>query len=99
MPQPTSRTGRTDIPASRYYIPTSSHRLKLVDRCSGELTNKRIRRDSCLSVDSIDGLVTAINELLASWNQNPRAVSLDGYHRIHRGKARDAVAKPLSRSP
>jgi hypothetical protein len=34
-----------------------------------ELTNKRIRRDSFFSVND---LVTAINEFLATWNANPK---------------------------
>ena len=35
----------------------------------GELTSKRIRRDSFLSVDD---LIAAINEFLATWNEKPK---------------------------
>lgn len=52
-----------------HYIPTSSSWLNLIERWFGELTNKRIRRDSFLSVDD---LIAAINEFLAAWNENPR---------------------------
>jgi hypothetical protein len=41
----------------------------LIERWFAELTNKRIRRDSFLSVED---LVTAINDFLAAWNENPR---------------------------
>jgi transposase len=50
-------------------IPTSSSWLNLIERWFGELTSKRIRRDSFLSVDD---LVAAINEYLDAWNENPR---------------------------
>jgi len=52
-----------------HYVPTSSSWLNLIERWFGELTNKRIRRDSFLSVDD---LVAAINEFLAAWNEKPR---------------------------
>src|SRR5437764_6971495 len=52
-----------------HYIPTSSSWLNLIERCFGELTSKRIRRDSFLSVDN---LIAAINEFLAAWNEKPR---------------------------
>ena len=52
-----------------HYIPTSSSWLNLIERWFGELTSKRIRRDSFLSVDDV---VAAINEFLAAWNENPR---------------------------
>jgi len=51
------------------YVPTSSSWLNLIERWFGELTSKRIRRDSFLSVDD---LIAAINEFLAAWNENPR---------------------------
>ncbi len=57
---------------SRYvihYVPTSCSWLNLVERGFAELTNKRIRRDSFFSVDD---LVSAINEFLAAWNDNPK---------------------------
>jgi hypothetical protein len=41
----------------------------LIERWFAELTNKRIRRDSFLSVDD---LVAAIEDFLATWNENPR---------------------------
>jgi transposase len=52
-----------------HYIPTSSSWLNLIERWFGELTSKRIRRDSFLSVDD---LIAAINDFLAAWNENPR---------------------------
>ena len=52
-----------------HYVPTSSSWLNLMERWFGELTSKRIRRDSFLSVDE---LIAAINEFLAVWNENPR---------------------------
>jgi transposase len=51
-----------------HYIPTSSSWLNLIERWFGELTSKRIRRDSFLSVDD---LIAAINEFLAAWNEKP----------------------------
>ena len=52
-----------------HYIPTSSRWLNLMERWFGELTSKRIRRDSFLSVDD---LIAAIHEFLAAWNEKPR---------------------------
>ena len=52
-----------------HYVPTSCSWLNLMERWFAELTNKRIRRDSFLSVDD---LVTAIEDFLAAWNQNPK---------------------------
>lgn len=52
-----------------HFIPTSSSWLNLIERWFGELTSKRIRRDSFLSVDN---LIAAINEFLAAWNEKPR---------------------------
>lgn len=43
--------------------------MNLIERWFGELTSKRIRRDSFLSVGD---LIAAINEYLAAWNENPR---------------------------
>jgi hypothetical protein len=43
--------------------------LNLIERWFGELTSKRIRRDSFLSVDD---LIAAINEFLAAWNEKPK---------------------------
>jgi transposase len=52
-----------------HYVPTSCSWLNLIERWFAELTNKRIRRDSFFSVDE---LVAAINDFLASWNENPK---------------------------
>jgi transposase len=52
-----------------HYVPTSSSWLNLIERWFGELTSKRIRRDSFLSVED---LVAAINEFLAAWNEKPK---------------------------
>ena len=50
-------------------MPTSCSWLNLIERWFAELTNKRIRRDSFLSVDD---LVAAIEEFLAAWNEKPK---------------------------
>ena len=52
-----------------HYIPTGSSWLNLIERWFAELTRKRIRRDSFLSVDD---LIAAINEFLAAWNEKPK---------------------------
>jgi transposase len=52
-----------------HYVPTSCSWLNLIERWFGELTNKRIRRDSFFSVND---LVAAIKEFLAAWNENPK---------------------------
>lgn len=52
-----------------HYVPTSCSWLNLIERWFAELTNKRIRRDSFLSVDD---LVAAIEEFLSAWNENPK---------------------------
>lgn len=52
-----------------HYVPTSSSWLNLIERWFGELTSKRIRRDSFLSVDD---LIAAINEFLTAWNEKPK---------------------------
>jgi transposase len=52
-----------------HYVPTSCSWLNLIERWFAELTNKRIRRDSFLSVDD---LIAAIKEFLAAWNDNPK---------------------------
>jgi hypothetical protein len=43
--------------------------LNLIERWFAELTNQRIRRGSFLSVDD---LVTAIEDFLTAWNENPK---------------------------
>lgn len=52
-----------------HFVPTSSSWLNLIERWFAELTNKRIRRGSFLSVDD---LIAAIEQFLASWNHNPK---------------------------
>lgn len=52
-----------------HYVPTSCSWLNLIERWFAELTNKRIRRDSFLSVED---LVAAIEDFLAAWNANPK---------------------------
>ena len=52
-----------------HYVPTSCSWLNLIERWFGELTNKRIRRDSFFSVDD---LIAAFNQFLAAWNENPK---------------------------
>ncbi len=52
-----------------HFVPTSCSWLNLIERWFAELTNKRIRRGSFLSVPD---LVTAIQEFLAAWNENPK---------------------------
>ena len=43
--------------------------MNLIERWFAELTNKRIRRNSFFSVDE---LIAAINDFLATWNENPK---------------------------
>ena len=52
-----------------HFVPTSSSWLNLVERWFGELTGKRIRRGSFVSVAD---LVAAIEEYLVAWNANPK---------------------------
>ena len=52
-----------------HYVPTSCSWLNLIERWFAELTNKRIRRDSFLSVED---LIAAIEEFLAAWNEHPK---------------------------
>src|ERR1700730_7203080 len=52
-----------------HFVPTSSSWLNLVERWFGELTSKRIRRDSFRSVED---LKKAIEEFLAAWNEKPK---------------------------
>jgi transposase len=52
-----------------HYVPTSCSWLNLIERWFAELTNKRLRRDSFLSVDD---LIAAIDEFLAAWNDAPK---------------------------
>jgi len=52
-----------------HYVPTSCSWLNLIERWFAELTNKRMRRGSFRSVDD---LITAIEDFLAAWNENPK---------------------------
>ena len=52
-----------------HFVPTSSSWLNLVERWFAELTSKRIRRGSFLSVEE---LIKAIEEFLAAWNDKPK---------------------------
>jgi len=52
-----------------HYVPTSCSWLNLIERWFAELTNKRIRRDSFLSIED---LIAAIQEFLAAWNEAPK---------------------------
>ena len=52
-----------------HFVPTSSSWLNLVERWFGELTGKRIRRGAFASVAD---LVSAIEEYMATWNENPK---------------------------
>ena len=52
-----------------HFVPTSSSWLNLVERWFGELTSKRIRRDSFRSVPD---LKQAIDEFIAVWNEKPK---------------------------
>jgi transposase len=52
-----------------HYVPTSCSWLNLIERWFAELTNKRIRRGSFLSVHDLIG---AIEDFLAAWNKNPK---------------------------
>jgi transposase len=52
-----------------HYVPTSCSWLNLIERWFAELTNKRIRRDSFLSVAD---LTAAIEDFLAAWNATPK---------------------------
>src|ERR1700732_4503276 len=52
-----------------HFVPTSSSWFNLAERWFGELTSKRIRRDSFASVDD---LKKAIAEFLETWNEDPK---------------------------
>jgi hypothetical protein len=60
---------------------TSCSWLNLIERWFAELTNKRIRRDSFLSVDD---LIAAMNELPCRMEQTSKALRLDRNGRFHR---------------
>jgi transposase len=52
-----------------HFVPTSCSWLNLIERWFAELTNKRIRRGTFLSVDD---LVAAIEGFLNAWDSNPK---------------------------
>lgn len=52
-----------------HFIPTHSSWLNLVERWFGEITNKRIRRDSWTSVDELE---KAISDFIKTWNASGR---------------------------
>lgn len=52
-----------------HFVPTSSSWLNLIERWFGELTGKRIRRGVFVSVKH---LIAAIEDYLATWNENPK---------------------------
>ncbi len=52
-----------------HFIPTSSSWLNLVERWFAELTGKRIRRGTFVSVPD---LIAAIDEFMAAWNDDPK---------------------------
>jgi transposase len=52
-----------------HFVPTSCSWLNLIERWFGELTTKRIRRDS---FSSVRDLIAAIAEFLEAWNENPK---------------------------
>jgi transposase len=52
-----------------HFVPTSSSWLNLVERWFGELTGKRIRRGTFVSVEDLE---KAIAEFLAAWNNDPK---------------------------
>src|SRR5881396_2775520 len=52
-----------------HFVPTSSSWLNLIERWFGELTSKRVRRDSFHSVKDLEN---AIAEFLAAWNEHPQ---------------------------
>ena len=52
-----------------HFVPTSSSWLNLVERWFGELTSKRVRRGSFVSVQELQ---SAIAEFLETWNEKPQ---------------------------
>jgi transposase len=52
-----------------HFVPTSSSWLNLAERWFGELTRKRIRRGTFVSVGDLQ---CAITEFLNAWNENPK---------------------------
>ena len=52
-----------------HFVPTSSSWLNLIERWFAELTTRRVRRGSFLSVEDLE---KAISEFLAAWNEHPQ---------------------------
>jgi transposase len=52
-----------------HFIPTHSSWLNIVERWFGEITNKRIRRDSWSGVNELE---KAIGEYIRHWNKSGR---------------------------
>src|SRR5437016_1240779 len=52
-----------------HFVPTSSSWLNLIERWLGELTSKRVRRDSFHSVKDLENAIAAF---LAAWNEHPQ---------------------------
>jgi len=52
-----------------HFVPTSSSWLNLVERWFGELTSKRVRRDSFFSVDDLQNVIL---DFLNAWNEHPK---------------------------
>jgi len=85
----------------RHFIPTSSSWVNLVERWFEELTQKAVRRGAFFSVPD---LVRAIEEFLATWNENPRpfvwtAKLEDILKKIERARAKLESIKPGSTEP
>jgi transposase len=78
-----------------HYVPTSCSWLNLMERWFAELTNKRIRRDSFLSVGD---LIAAINEFVATWNEKTRGLSSGLQPSIPLWPNSPVAAKPSNRS-
>jgi transposase len=55
-----------------HFIPTHSSWLNMIERWFGELTNKRIRRESW---ESVNQLIAAIKSFIESWNESGRTFS------------------------
>lgn len=83
-----------------HFTPTSASWLNLVERWFALITNQAIRRGS---FDSVSALEKAINEYLASWNEDPKPfrwtkTAAQIQWRIDRAKDRsDARHSPLER--
>jgi transposase len=70
-----------------HFIPTHSSWLNLVERWFGEITNKRIRRDSWTGVDELE---KAISEYIKTWNASGR--------RFKWVKSADQIAESIAKA-